>query len=69
MGLPMAKLEARKERSGLQPKHLDRQYLQDKQVLLDQFGKNRSTKSGTQFGIDFCFLVCKATCFALLCKF
>lgn len=55
MGLPMAELEARKERSGLQPKHLDRQYLQDKQVLLDQFRKNRSTNSGTQFGIDFCF--------------
>ena len=55
MGLPVAKLEARKERSSLQPKHLDRQYLQDKQVLLDQFRKNRSTNSGTQFGIDFCF--------------
>ena len=53
MGLPVAKLEARKERSSLQPKHLDRQYLQDKQVLLDQFRKNRSTNSGTQFGIDF----------------
>ena len=43
MGLPEAKLEARKERSSLQPKHLDRQYLQDKQVLLDHFRKNRST--------------------------
>ena len=55
MGLAVVKLEARKERSGLQPKHLDRQYLQDKQVLLDQFRKNRSTNSGTQFGIDLCF--------------
>lgn len=66
MGLPVAKLEARKERSSLQPKHLDRQYLQDKQVLLDQFRKNRSTNSGTQFGIDFCFSLFsyKVTCFA-----
>ena len=66
MGLPEAKLEARKERSSLQPKHLDRQYLQDKQVLLDHFRKNRSTNWGTKFGIDFCFSLFsyKVTCFS-----
>ena len=66
MGLPEAKLEARKEHSSLQPKHLDRQYLQDKQVLLDHFRKNRSTNWGTKFGIDFCFSLFsyKVTCFS-----
>ena len=62
-GVARGQIRSKKGTLSSTPKHLDRQYRQDKQVLLDQFWKDRSAKSGTSFGSDFCFscLVCKVT--------
>ena len=52
----VARGQVRSKRGTLRPTpHPDRQYLQDNQVLLDQFRKKRSTNSGTWFEGDFCF--------------
>ena len=67
MGLPLAKLEARKERSSLQPKHLDRQYLQDtNKYCWSNFGRTVQLTQAPSLELIFVFLclVCKVTCFA-----
>lgn len=53
-GFALGQVRSKKGTLRPSPKYLDRQYLQDTQVLLDQFWKDRSANSGTSFGSDFC---------------
>ena len=65
MGLPMAELEARKERSGLQPKHLDPTVLTGQTSWINS-GRTVQLSQATNLELIFVFLclVCRVTCFA-----
>lgn len=55
MGLPMAELEARKERSGLQPKHLDPTVLTGQTSIAGSIPEEPFNYLRQAIGIDFCF--------------
>lgn len=55
MGLPMAELEARKERSGLQPKHLDPTVLTGQTSIAGSIPEEPFNYLRQPIGIDFCF--------------